>query len=215
MSKTWRRFTICMARSDSAHSIIIQHRRVMGLASNLFRLRSPNGVGAIGRTPFIYHVGHVFLLRSRKQVIWANTTAIVAFVANVQAIWNRTKSQLIANSVSQQIAAFALNKAIELSITCGQQWTLPFPATIAINFLNLTPKPFLHRFSGKFLGFRVTRTTTILAHALRHTFGTGQKWCAAVVANGLNECAVTWLLWRGGHNHKFIATALLTAWGGQ
>lgn len=122
------------------------------------------------------HVAHVDCLRSKKQVVRADATRIVAGVTHKQAVRNRAISQLIGHSGRRNRTAAPA--CVESPIAIGIRATLPEPTGIA--FANLLPKaitgrttlsrdlslPSLHLCQ---VGVRGTRLRAVLsASSVRH-----------------------------------------------
>ena len=71
------------------------YRRQLGLSVPASSYAS---ISARSLTSFAYHVIHIILVRTKKQMARVNTTGVVAGVADVKPSWNKTNKQLISDS---------------------------------------------------------------------------------------------------------------------
>lgn len=83
-------------------------------------------------------ISHVISLGSQKKVIWSHTTAVIAFVTDIQTFIKRAISKFIGKSVGHKTPTGAMWAFAENTVSVFVSNALPFPAFAG--FFNLHPK---------------------------------------------------------------------------
>lgn len=100
-------------------------------------------VGSFSRTPFLFHIGHIRLMCSKKKMVGTHAASVIAMMANIQTFWEFTEMDFIRKTMNanrtRTIAAFR-NKTVAAS---GVVITSPIPATAG--FLDFCPESFYQR----------------------------------------------------------------------
>lgn len=116
---------------------------ISNLIHNLKRKLMPWTIFSRKGSAFLGHVFHVVIVASKKQMIWANTSSIVAFVTNTHSFWNCSKMHNPRGSVGlyvswrKQFSIFLGHSPRDCSIPIVD--VLPYPARFG--FCDATPKP--------------------------------------------------------------------------
>jgi len=101
---------------------------------------------ALGAAPFLYHVGHVVSMTSKKEMRWVDAGWIVAIVTDEQSIRNRTVVQLPRNARSQEVLSAHGNMPVSIAVPPSS----PEPTTFRL--LHSGPKPIYERFTLVYAG---------------------------------------------------------------
>lgn len=118
---------------------------------------------AIPNTPtFSPHVQSIVCISAKKEMIWADTGGVIAFVANQHSVWNRAKVQDPRCPVRSDIPTHIFSS--EAAITMRQFGSNPNPTTRSL--LDILPKSF-----GKACvkGCASAREIAIIAAKLAHS----------------------------------------------
>lgn len=99
-------------------------------------------ISPISASSFFGAIKHVFGLRSQPQMLWINTSTIVAFVQYIKAVLDFPIMNLPGNSVRSLDASLETNSFINNPISIGRNSTNPIPT--GRSFFNMFKESFFY-----------------------------------------------------------------------